>query len=111
VRTKRHSDRTTEGRNPLTKTTIRRLLQTQRPHQRPRRKVLSPPRRQTKILKRAKVLINLSRLKADIDKKNIIDLRTEIDQLRVQLQKANLLIEELLRSNTNLKRQTDTRSN
>jgi len=33
------------------------------------------------------------RVKSDIDKKNIIDLRADIDELRVQLQKANLLIE------------------
>ena len=37
-------------------------------------------------------------------------MRGEIDDLRVQLQKANMLIEELLRGNTNLKRQCDGRS-
>ena len=37
-------------------------------------------------------------------------MRAEIDDLRVQLQKANLLIEELLRGNTNLKRQNDSRT-
>jgi hypothetical protein len=41
----------------------------------------------------------LSRIKSDIDKNAIIDLRGDIDDLRVQLQKANLLIEELLRGN------------
>ena len=50
-------------------------------------------------------------MKFDIDKKNILDLRAEIDDLRVQLQKSNLVIEELLRENTNVKRQCDNRSN
>ena len=45
-----------------------------------------------------------------MDKKAIIEHRSEIDDLRVQLQKTNLLIEELLRGNTNLKRQVDART-
>ncbi len=39
----------------------------------------------------------IPRVKFDIDKKATIELRGEIDDLRVQLQKSNLVIEELLR--------------
>jgi hypothetical protein len=39
----------------------------------------------------------LCRGKSDVDKKNIIELRKELDDLRVQLHKFNLIIEELLR--------------
>ena len=52
----------------------------------------------------------LFRVKSDIDNKSVIELRGQIDELRVQLQKANMLIEELLRGNTNLKRQCDGRA-
>lgn len=52
----------------------------------------------------------IARVKSDIDKKTIIELRSDIDDLRVQLQKTNLLIEELIRSNANIKRQVETRS-
>jgi len=37
------------------------------------------------------------RVKTDIDKNSIIDLKEEIEALRVQLQKANLEIEDLMR--------------
>lgn len=37
------------------------------------------------------------RVKSDIDKNSIIDLKEEIELMRVQLQKANLEIEDLLR--------------
>ena len=52
----------------------------------------------------------LFRAKAGISQKSIIELRGDIDDLRVHLQKANLLIDELLRGNTNLKRQCDGRA-
>lgn len=49
------------------------------------------------------------RIKSDIDKNSIIDLKEEIDTLRVNLQKANMEIEELLRENTGMKRMSDAR--
>lgn len=49
------------------------------------------------VRKSKSISYNLFRIKADIDKNSIIDLKEEIDTLRVQLQKANMEIEELLR--------------
>lgn len=40
----------------------------------------------------------------------MIDLKEEIDSLRIQLQKANMEIEELIRQNTGMKRMSDTRA-
>jgi hypothetical protein len=53
--------------------------------------------------------LSIFRIKSDIDKNNIIELREDIDQMRVQLQKSNLQIEDLLRENTNLKKMVDAR--
>ena len=50
------------------------------------------------------------RVKSDIDKNSIIDLKEEIEILRTQLQKANIEIEELMRENTGMKRMSDARS-
>ena len=40
----------------------------------------------------------------------MIDLQEEIDSIRIQLQKANMEIEELIRQNTGMKRMSDTRA-
>lgn len=50
------------------------------------------------------------RVKSDIDKNSIIDLKEEIEILRTQLQKANIEIEELMRENTGMKRMADSRA-
>ena len=54
--------------------------------------------------------VSKGRIKSDIDKGTIIDLKEEIDILRINLQKANMEIEELLRENTGMKRMSDTRA-
>lgn len=51
------------------------------------------------------------RIKSDIDKNTILDLREEIDILKVNYQKACLHIEELIRENTQKKRMNDARLN
>lgn len=51
------------------------------------------------------------RIKNDIDKNTILDLREEIDALKVNLQKACFQIEEFLRENTLKKRMNDARLN
>ena len=50
------------------------------------------------------------RVKSEIDKNSIIDLKEEIDILRMQLQKANIEIDELMRENTGMKRMADARA-
>ena len=62
------------------------------------------------MLKRTKVSLLLSRIKSDLDKNSIIDLKEEIDALRIHVQRANMEIEELLRENTGMKRMSDTRA-
>ena len=47
--------------------------------------------------------------KTEGDRRSILDLRGAIDELRVQLQRCNLVIEDLLRENTGLKKQCDNR--
>ena len=47
--------------------------------------------------------------KTEGDRRSILDLRGTIDELRVQLQRCNLVIEDLLRENTGLKKQCDNR--
>ena len=39
----------------------------------------------------------------------MIDLKEEIDGLRVQMQRANFEIDELIRDNTGMKKMSDTR--
>ena len=56
-------------------------------------------------------LLTYLRIKSDIDKNTILDLREEIDILKVNLQKACLHIEELIRENTLKKRMNDARLN
>lgn len=50
-------------------------------------------------------------MKADIDKNSIIELRADIDALRIQIQRVSVEIEEALRENTALKRMSDARAN
>lgn len=50
------------------------------------------------------------RVKTDIDRNTILDLREEIDALRVNVQKASVHVEDLLRDNTAMKRMCDARS-
>jgi hypothetical protein len=50
-------------------------------------------------------------VKADIDKNSIIELRADIDALRIQIQRVSVEIEEALRENTALKRMSDARAN
>ena len=50
------------------------------------------------------------RVKTDIDKNSIIELKEEIDILKVQLQKAHIHIEELMRENSGMKRMSDARA-
>ena len=55
--------------------------------------------------------MGLARIKTDIDKNSILELREEIDLLKVSLQKALLHIEELIKENTIKKRMNDARLN
>lgn len=55
--------------------------------------------------------MELRRIKADIDKNSIIELRADIDALRIQIQRISVEIEEALRENTALKRMSDARAN
>lgn len=54
--------------------------------------------------------MDLLRNKFEVDKRTTLELRAEIDDHRVQLQKSNLVIEDLLRENSALKRQCDARA-
>ena len=49
------------------------------------------------------------RIKMDINKKAIGDLRTEIDSLKMQIHKVNAQIEDTQRENNTLKRMCDNR--
>lgn len=51
------------------------------------------------------------RVKSEIDKNSIIELRADIDNLRIQIQRISVEIEEALRENTALKRMSDARAN
>ncbi len=48
-------------------------------------------------------------MKSDIDRNTILDLKEEIDVLRMNVQKASIHIEDLLRDNTAMKRMCDAR--
>ena len=52
----------------------------------------------------------MNRVKSDIDRNNIIDLKEQIDILKINIQKANIHIEDLIRDNTAMKRMCDARS-
>ena len=51
-----------------------------------------------------------ARVKSDIDRNTILDLKEEIDALRINVQKASVHIEDLLRDNTAMKRMCDART-
>lgn len=46
----------------------------------------------------------------DINKKTILDMRADVDSLKVQIHKATVEVEETLRENTTLKRMCDNRA-
>lgn len=52
---------------------------------------------------------NEHKIKTDINKKAITDLRSEIDNLKIQIHKVNLQIEDTLRENNTLKRMCENR--
>lgn len=52
----------------------------------------------------------LFRVKSDIDRNSILDLKEEIDVLKINLQKAAMHIEDLIRENTAMKRMCDART-
>lgn len=52
---------------------------------------------------------NEHKIKMDINKKAIGDLRSEIDNLKIQIHKVNLQVEDTLRENSTLKRMCENR--
>ena len=52
---------------------------------------------------------NEHKIKMDINKKAIGDLRSEIDNLKIQIHKVSLQVEDTLRENSTLKRMCDNR--
>jgi len=52
---------------------------------------------------------NEHKIKMDINKKAIGDLRAEIDNLKIQIHKVNLQVEDTLRENSTLKRMCENR--
>ncbi len=52
---------------------------------------------------------NEHKIKMDINKKAIGDLRAEIDNLKIQIHKVNLQVEDTLRENATLKRMCENR--
>jgi predicted RNase H-like nuclease (RuvC/YqgF family) len=66
-------------------------------------------RREGEGRERAQVTHPLPRIKTDINKKAITDLRGEIDNLKIQIHKVNLQIEDTLRENNTLKRMCENR--
>lgn len=51
------------------------------------------------------------RFKADINRKNVSDLRCEADSLKMQIHKCSVSIEDVLRESAGLKRAVDNRGN
>lgn len=56
-------------------------------------------------------LLTYHRVKTDIDRNTILDLKEEIDSLKLNLQKQIIHIEDLMRDNTAMKRMCDARGN
>jgi len=50
------------------------------------------------------------RIKADIDKSTILQIKDEIDGVRIQLQKLTVQCDDLQRDNTAMKRMSDARA-
>lgn len=57
------------------------------------------------------ILLTYHRVKTDIDRNTILDLKEEIDSLKLNLQKQIVHIEDLMRDNTAMKRMCDARGN
>jgi hypothetical protein len=53
--------------------------------------------------------LKVARIKTDINRKNIADLRGEIDSLKIQIHKCSVHIEDRLRESQGIKRQVDNR--
>jgi hypothetical protein len=53
----------------------------------------------------------LCRIKLDINRKNISDLRSEIDNIKMQIHKCSVSIEDVLRENNGIKRICENRVN
>lgn len=51
------------------------------------------------------------RIKLDIGRKSIVELRAETDNLKMQIHKASVAMEEVLRDITGLKRSCESRDN
>lgn len=47
----------------------------------------------------------------DINKKNISELRNEVDNLKIQIHKASVQIDDTIRENATLKRMCENREN
>lgn len=52
-----------------------------------------------------------ARIKLDIGRKSIVELRSETDNLKMQIHKASVAMEEVLRDITGLKRSCESRDN
>lgn len=50
------------------------------------------------------------RAKMDINKKTILDMRADIDSLKLQIHKASVEVEDTMRENSTLKRMCDNRA-
>ena len=59
---------------------------------------------------KSKFLIYFHRVKSDIDRNTILDLKEQIDVLKINIQKASVHIEDLIRDNTAMKRMCDART-
>ena len=51
------------------------------------------------------------RIKMEINKKNISELRNEIDSLKIQIHKVSVQIDDTIRENATLKRMCENREN
>ena len=55
--------------------------------------------------------MKVSRFKADLNRKNIGELRVDIDHHKMQIHKCSVQIEEILRETVGIKRAIDNREN
>lgn len=53
---------------------------------------------------------SMLRAKMDINKKTILDMRADIDSLKLQIHKASVEVEDTMRENSTLKRMCDNRA-
>ena len=52
---------------------------------------------------------NEQKIKIDINKKNVTDLRTDVDNLKLQIHKISVQIDDVMRENATVKRICDNR--